>query len=693
MRTVYRPYVPTPAKLKANSDASLALADDLKRLKVNKQLLKIRERRMLSLAKHFLEYHFGSPYQDNYYTGAWMSGPGRQCSSEGIAYVRLQVATIFLLFAPGNTQVLEQVFASLRETGEGVRQYHDNVRRGVVSGMVNTQEDCTAGIRCLQFLYEGFGVKRDGKVILSWFHPNSFVFNMTKFLSYIHANPSTVQEWKRRHNSTLEQSVKRVIVEHVGRPLDELMYYLKNVHPLNCIPKGVIHGLASRPVRYVYYNGSRTNQRTRPYLDAGEIMHGSGAYGQILSYFTTLPYSPGTVNRIGWKMVRQLYAQTIEVAKNITGIHNTDEAVREFTKYINRPEMFLNEKPFPANESDQRAHDICSNVQAAKKFCPVRYATMQKWFKVARKSIAHVQPWVDRLFYHTGPKKTKPSCSVDVQMSLDPAEAVQSYQSSQSWCEVPASYNIPFFVDRMGPIYTELAVSAHEAWPGHHLQIQGYLENFRDTCPSSLDLLDDQQYTAFTEGWGMYAENPVASLDMGLFDHHQLEWYGMLKAQLWRALRLIIDTGLHHRGMSRNEAVTLFRDYLWETGDVPEKEVSRYQSWAGQAATYMTGQLALWDMRNSAEKQLGKKFDLKEFHYQILRHGQVPMDFLKEHIEIYTQCVLDDTKNAGCQEMLGKQKPAKQKSGKPSKSREMNERRILKLRKFLGHVRSRRYPF
>ena len=127
----------------------------------------------------------------------------------------------------------------------------------------------------------------------------------------------------------------------------------------------------------------------------------------------------------------------------------------------------------------------------------------------------------------------------------------------------------------------------------------------------------------------------------------------MLKSQLLRALGLVIDTGLHYRAMPVREAVKLFHNYLWQTGDVPEKEVARYQSSPGQAATYMTGQQAIWEMRKNAERKLKNKFDLKEFHYQILRNGQVPMDFLKEHIEMYVQCVLDDTRN-GCQEILGK---------------------------------------
>lgn len=175
-----------------------------------------------------------------------MSGPSRQCSQEGIAYVRLQVATIFLLFPPGSNQVLEQIFASLQETGRGVKQYMQNTKRGIKTGMINSKEDCITGVKCLQSLYQGFGVRRDGKAILNWFRPDSLVFNMSNFLKFLHVKPQQVEQWKERYNVTYAESLNRVLVEDVGRPLDELIHYLKNVHILYCIPKGIIHGLGKR---------------------------------------------------------------------------------------------------------------------------------------------------------------------------------------------------------------------------------------------------------------------------------------------------------------------------------------------------------------------------------------------------------------------------------------------------------------
>ena len=124
-----------------------------------------------------------------------------------------------------------------------------------------------------------------------------------------------------------------------------------------------------------------------------------------------------------------------------------------------------------------------------------------------------------------------------------------------------------------------------------------------------------------------------------------------MKGQIWRALRLIIDTGLHSKNMTRDQAVDLFRRYLWDESDVVVNEVSRYQGWPGQATSYMTGQLAIWRMRNETLKKLGAKFKLQDFHYHVLLHGPVPISYLQTYIEEYSNCVLHEGEN-DCKEIL-----------------------------------------
>ena len=102
-----------------------------------------------------------------------------------------------------------------------------------------------------------------------------------------------------------------------------------------------------------------------------------------------------------------------------------------------------------------------------------------------------------------------------------------------------------------------------------------------------------------------------------------------LPLQLWRALRMIVDTGLHFKHLTRQQAVAMFQLYLWDDSDVIRKEITRYQSVPGQATAYMIGQLHITKLREYAEKKLGDAFNLKEFHFQVLRHGAVPLSFLE----------------------------------------------------------------
>lgn len=125
----------------------------------------------------------------------------------------------------------------------------------------------------------------------------------------------------------------------------------------------------------------------------------------------------------------------------------------------------------------------------------------------------------------------------------------------------------------------------------------------------------------------------------------------MLKWQIWRALRLIVDTGLHYKGMTRHQALQLFSKYAWDESDVAEKEVTRYQSGPGQATAYMIGQRAIMDMRNKAIQKLGQKFRLQDFHYYILSRGVGPLDFVAGQIDRYIECE-NNPSGPGCELIL-----------------------------------------
>jgi uncharacterized protein (DUF885 family) len=132
--------------------------------------------------------------------------------------------------------------------------------------------------------------------------------------------------------------------------------------------------------------------------------------------------------------------------------------------------------------------------------------------------------------------------------------------------------------------------------------------------------------TAFGEGWGLYAE--TLAIESGWYDNDLPSKLGALNFQLWRARRLVVDTGLHTKGWTRQQAI----DY-----GIAVSEVERYVAWPGQACSYMIGQLKILELRDKARRELGEKFSLKEFHNVVLRTGAVPLEVLEEVVNEYIQ--------------------------------------------------------
>jgi uncharacterized protein (DUF885 family) len=165
------------------------------------------------------------------------------------------------------------------------------------------------------------------------------------------------------------------------------------------------------------------------------------------------------------------------------------------------------------------------------------------------------------------------------------------------------------------PVYRSLFL--HEAVPGHHFQMSVQREN--RNLPAFRRFA---WYTAFAEGWALYAES--LGIDLGVYDTPQAR-LGMLYGELFRAARLVVDVGLHERRWTRQQAV----DYLGGPSDGNEREVVRYMAWPGQALGYKIGQLAITNLRREAEAALGPAFDVRAFHDELLKDGAMPLDILE----------------------------------------------------------------
>jgi uncharacterized protein (DUF885 family) len=181
-----------------------------------------------------------------------------------------------------------------------------------------------------------------------------------------------------------------------------------------------------------------------------------------------------------------------------------------------------------------------------------------------------------------------------------------------------------FFVNtydlKSRPLYELEALSLHEAVPGHHLQLA--LQRESEDLPHFRRFGD---FTAFVEGWALYAER--LGLEIGFYEDPYSD-FGRLSFEMWRACRLVVDTGMHSLGWTRQEAIDYLVEHTAQTLLNIENEVDRYIGWPGQALAYKTGEMKIRDLRRRAEEKLGRDFDLREFHDAVLANGAVPLGIL-----------------------------------------------------------------
>jgi len=169
----------------------------------------------------------------------------------------------------------------------------------------------------------------------------------------------------------------------------------------------------------------------------------------------------------------------------------------------------------------------------------------------------------------------------------------------------------------------------HEGIPGHHFQIslsreQGALPLYRRAGG----------FSAYAEGWGLYAEHLAGEL--GVYDDDPLGRIGYLQSYLFRATRLVVDSGLHHKGWSREQAIRYMIDNAAEPEGFAVREIERYCVWPGQACSYKVGQTVIMDLRNEAQQRMGQRFDLKAFHDIVLLNGALPLTVLQQHVRAWS---------------------------------------------------------
>lgn len=188
-----------------------------------------------------------------------------------------------------------------------------------------------------------------------------------------------------------------------------------------------------------------------------------------------------------------------------------------------------------------------------------------------------------------------------------------------------------FYINLKDPVdnpkWTLPTLLYHEAAPGHHFQIS------RAQLIENVPILRKMSpFTAYTEGWALYAEY-LAANDMGMYDNNPLGDLGRLQAEMFRAVRLVVDTGLHHKRWSREDAIEYMAEKTGNSAGDVEREIERYAVWPGQATAYKTGQLAILRLRKHATDELGDKFVLRDFNEMILANGAMPLGILDEVVK------------------------------------------------------------
>lgn len=208
------------------------------------------------------------------------------------------------------------------------------------------------------------------------------------------------------------------------------------------------------------------------------------------------------------------------------------------------------------------------------------------------------------------------------------SRATAYYEPGSANAGRPGNCFVNTFDLKARPKWEMEVLALHECIPGHHLQVS--LAQEIKKAPKWLNYHD---YTPFVEGWGVYAE--TLGDEMGFYRDPYFK-FGQLSYEMWRAVRLVVDTGIHSRGWTKQQAFDYFRDNTAQSGSAIEAEINRYISSPGLALAYKIGELKIKELRTYAQSELGPAFDLRAFHDEVLRHGAVPLDVLENNVKAWT---------------------------------------------------------
>ena len=340
-----------------------------------------------------------------------------------------------------------------------------------------------------------------------------------------------------------------------------------------------------------YYPNTRTT------VGVSETPNGAEFYQNRINYYTTSTlYSADEIHQIGLKEVARIKEEMIKIIEDL----NFKGSFKEFFKFLRTDDQFYAKTP---KELLMYARDISKRADEQ----------LPRFFKTLPRKPYGVAPVPDAI----APKYTGGRYVGTSKNSTD-----------------PGYYWVNTYDLKSRTLYTIPALTVHEAVPGHHLQ-SALNNELGDSIPQFRRNL---YLSAYGEGWGLYSE--FLADEMGIYTT-PYEQFGKFTYEMWRACRLVIDTGIHAKGWSREEAVDYMSNNTALSLHEVNTEIDRYISWPGQALSYKIGELKIRELRNKAKLELKEKFDIREFHERILEYGTVTLSTLERRINNY----IEETKN------------------------------------------------
>jgi uncharacterized protein (DUF885 family) len=266
-------------------------------------------------------------------------------------------------------------------------------------------------------------------------------------------------------------------------------------------------------------------------------------------------------------------------------------------------------------------HEFLADLRTNTRFY---YPTSDELFRAYLAASKRIDPLLSPLF------RTLPRTPYGVRpipMSSAPDTTTAYYMPPSRDGLRPGYYYVNLYRPDQRPKYEIPVLSVHEAVPGHHLQIA-----LAQELPEAPMFRRFGGFTAFVEGWALYSES--LGEEMGLYED-PYDRFGYLTYEMWRAVRLVVDTGLHHEGWTRAQAIEFFRDNAAKSELDIANEIDRYIGWPGQALAYKIGQLRLRALRAEAERALGDRYDIRDFHDVVLGAGALPLDLLEARVRAW----------------------------------------------------------